>query len=153
LCEVLTGKPPYVAREGKEVFRLASRARLADCHARLDACGAGPDLIDLAKECLSANRDQRPRNAGMVANRASAYLASVEARLRSAEIERAAESARAEEALHTMAEAQAKARAERRARRWQVGLAVVVVTLTTLAGFAAVWAALHQSQLKQDALF
>jgi hypothetical protein len=153
LCEILTGQPPYIGKGGAAVFRLAVRGKLAACHARLQACGAEPDLVDLAKQCLSSEPDQRPRHAGVVADRVSAYLASVESRLRAVEIERAAEAARAAEALHTVAETEAKVQAERRARRWQVGLAVVLVTLTTLGGFAAAWVALYQSQLKRDALF
>jgi WD40 repeat protein len=152
LCEILTGQPPYTDKDTTEVFRLARRGQLDDCHARLEACGVDPDLVELARDCLAAEPDERPRNAGVVADRISAYLASVESRLRAVEIERATEAARAEEALLTVAEAQAKARAERRARRWQLGLAVVVVTVTTVAGLAAAWAAMYQSLLKQDAL-
>jgi WD40 repeat protein len=152
LCEVLTGKPPYVGRNSTEVLHQASSGKLDACHERLQSCGAEQDLIDLARECLAAEPGDRPRHAGVVADRVSAYLASVESRLRSVEMQRVAEAARAEEALHTATAAEAKARAERLARRWQLGLAVVVVALTGLGGVAAAWAAMHQSRLKQDAL-
>ncbi len=151
LCEILTGKPPYLGQDGTEVFRRATRGKLDDCHARLEACEADRELVDLAKECLSVEPDQRPRNAGAVAEKISSYLASVESRLRATEVERASEAARAEEALHTVAEHEAATRAERRARRLQLGLAVVFVGVTTIGGLAATWAAMYQSQLKQDA--
>ena len=40
LAEILTGKPPYVAEDSTQVFRLASRGKLDDCFKRLDSCGA-----------------------------------------------------------------------------------------------------------------
>ena len=40
LCEILTGSPAYVGRDGTEVLRKAIRGDLADAFARLDACGA-----------------------------------------------------------------------------------------------------------------
>ena len=110
LCEILTGKPPYFASRRNEVFRLAMRGKLDACHDRLQKSDADRDLVDLATECLSPEPDSRPRHAGVVAQRVSSYLASVESRLRAAEIERASEAARAEEALHTVAEARAKVR-------------------------------------------
>lgn len=152
LCEVLTGKPPYTGRDSTEVLRLATRGKLEGCHARLQGCGADAELVELARDCVASEPEERPRHAGVVAERITAYLASVESRLRAVEIERAAEAARAAEALHTVAETEAKARAERRARRWQVGVAVGVVVLTTVAGIAAVWTAMYQSRLKEDAL-
>jgi hypothetical protein len=69
-----------------------------------------------------------------VAGRVTAYLAGVQDRLRAAEIARAAETARAEEALHTAAEADERAGAERRARRFQVGLAASLLIMTTAGG-------------------
>jgi WD40 repeat protein/serine/threonine protein kinase len=152
LCEILTGAPPYTGKDGTEVFRLATRGKLDDCHARLESCGAEPDLIELAWRCLAPEPEGRPRNAGAVADRISAYLASVESRLRTAEVERAAEAARAEEALHTAAEARLKTRAERRARRLQLGFAALIVSATAVAGIAAAWSAMYQSQLRREAI-
>src|SRR5262249_37302980 len=54
LCEILTGKPPYTGRNGTEVFQLAVRGKLESCHARLEACGADNELIQLARDCLAA---------------------------------------------------------------------------------------------------
>ena len=99
---------------------------------RLDACGADADLVGLARDCLSAEREGRPRDAGAVAGRLTGYLAGVQERLRVAEVARAAESARAEEATRT-------AEAERRARRLTAVLAACGVGLIALVGWGIAW--------------
>ena len=152
LCEVLTGQPPYVAQDGTQVYRMASRGKLADCFARLEACGADAELIAIAKQCLNLEPQDRPRDAGALVERVTSYLASVESRLHAAELERAAEAARAEEALQTAKEHEAAARAERHARKLQMGLAAVVLCVMTIGGIAATWTAAVQSKLKNDAL-
>src|SRR5262249_23030764 len=53
LCEVLTGKPPYEGQSGEEVHIKAADGDLAEAHARLDGCGAHPDLVALTRRCLS----------------------------------------------------------------------------------------------------
>jgi serine/threonine-protein kinase len=131
LCEILTGRPPYTG--GSEA--LAARAAagdLAEAHARLDACGADPELLRLARACLASEPRDRPRDAGAVAGAVTAYLAGVQERLRAAEIDRAAAQARE-------AEARAKAAAERRARRLTLGLAASLLVLAGLAGGAWYW--------------
>src|SRR5207247_10226416 len=67
LCEILTGKPPYVGRSAEEVRRKAANGDLADALARLDACGADAELIALTKACLSPEAADRPRDAQAVA--------------------------------------------------------------------------------------
>jgi len=151
LCEVLTGRPPYIGDDGTHVFRLATRGKLEGCFARLDACGADAELIALAKQCLELEPKDRPRDAGVLANHVTTYLTSVEARLRAVEIDRAAAAARAEEALLTAREHQAAASAERRARRLQLGLASVILFVTTFGGISAVWTAIVQHHLRQNA--
>lgn len=54
---------------------------------------------------LALEPDDRLRDAGALAERFSSYLESVESRLRQSEVDRATETARAEEALKTAAEA------------------------------------------------
>src|SRR5262249_17513946 len=115
LCEVLTGQPPYLGATGQEVQAQAERAELAGPFARLDGCGADPELVQLTRACLAAEREARPRNAGIVAQEVTAYLASVEQRLRAAELARAAEQARTEEA-QARVEQERKARAAEQAR-------------------------------------
>src|SRR5439155_3089185 len=68
LCEVLTGKPPYVGRSSEEVRRKAANGDLSDARARLDGCGADPELIALTKACLSPEASDRPRDAHAVAD-------------------------------------------------------------------------------------
>ncbi|MEI8382167.1 MAG: protein kinase [Planctomycetota bacterium] len=99
LCEILTGKPPYVANDGTQVFRMASRGKLADCFQRLEACGADAELIALTKHCLELEPQNRPRDAGVLVGRVSAYLESVETKLRETERAKFDAQVRAEE-LH-----------------------------------------------------
>jgi serine/threonine protein kinase/Leucine-rich repeat (LRR) protein len=97
LCEILTGKPPYVAEDGAQVFRMASRGKLGDCFQRLDACGADSDLIVLTKQCLEEEPQDRPRNAGELAERVTGYLETVVIRLRNSELAKVDAQVRAEE--------------------------------------------------------
>src|SRR5262249_5740248 len=85
---ILTGRPPYVAGDPDAVRLMAVRGQLGECFDRLDRCGVDTELIALAKRCLAAERDARPRNAGEVEVALSAYLAGVENRAHLAEVER-----------------------------------------------------------------
>jgi tetratricopeptide (TPR) repeat protein len=109
LCQILTGQPPYVGPGGRELCRLAESGDLAAAFARLDGCGADPELVRLAKECLAPEPADRPRDAAAVARLVSAYREGVQERLRQAEVARAV--------------AEERARAERRRRRRSEGLA------------------------------
>ena len=100
LCEILTGQPAYSGRSGVELYRKAQHADLADAFDRLDACGADVDLAGLAKSCLAAAPQDRPRDAGVVAASLNGHLAGVEARLREAELAQAGAEARAAEERH-----------------------------------------------------
>ena len=75
LCEILTGRPPFAGSTREEIRDQAARGDLADALGRLDACGAEAELIGLAKDCLAAEPERRPRDAGEVARRMTAYLA------------------------------------------------------------------------------
>jgi tetratricopeptide (TPR) repeat protein len=116
LCAILTGKPPYVGPTPEDVKRQASEADLAGAYARLEACGADAELIALARDCLSAEPNGRPPDASVVEKRLTNYLASVEERLRQAELARgvAEKMAEAEGRLRRLAEE--KAEGERRER-------------------------------------
>ncbi len=63
LCEILTGDPAFSGRSNAEIMRKAARGELAEAFARLDGCGAEPELIALAKHCLapSARTDREAR--------------------------------------------------------------------------------------------
>src|SRR5262249_23469690 len=76
----------------------SARADLTDAFARLDRCGADAELVTLAKRLLGAEPEDRPPDAGGVAEAVAGYLAGGEERLRATELERGAAEARAQEA-------------------------------------------------------
>jgi serine/threonine-protein kinase len=140
LCEILTGKPPYVGRSSEEVRRKACNGDRADAIARLDGCEADQELIVLTKACLSPEAIDRPKNAQAVAEGLTAYLDGVQERLRQAEL----------------AEAEARARAieEARRRRLTLALAATVLLAVTLGGGGWLWVKnerdARQAQLTRD---
>ncbi|MCA9130124.1 MAG: protein kinase [Planctomycetales bacterium] len=89
LAEILTGKPPYVSKDDSKLWRMATQGRLEDCFERLDSSGADSALIAIAKTALSAEPNDRTRNAGVLASRVSKYLNDVQVRLRSIELSNA----------------------------------------------------------------
>ena len=115
--------------------------------------------LALAATALAREAEDRPRHAGLVAQRMTTYRAEVENKLRAAEIARATEEARAEEEakrrvladelarearlapsnpLRTAEAAEAKAKAETRARR-MTGASprrLLVLVLATGGGYA-----------------
>lgn len=126
LCEILTGKPPYVDEDGIEVYRMASRGKLGACERRLAQSGMDADIVHLARKCLAADRDDRPRDARVVADAVSEFLESVQERLRAAELAKV--------------EAQTRSIEERRRRRLQVGLATATLIVFVLVGGGVFWA-------------
>jgi len=137
LCEILTGQPAYTGRSSMEILRKAMRGDTADALARLDGCAAEAELIALARDCLAVEPEDRPRDAGLVAERIRAYLAGVQARVQEAERERAVAVARAIE--------------ERRRRKLQLGLAASVLALMTLGGLSTTYY-LQQRQARATAI-
>jgi serine/threonine-protein kinase len=125
LCEILTGAPPYRSQERGELLRQAARANLADAFGRLETCGADVELVRLAKACLAPEPVDRPRDGGAAAEAIAGYLAGVQERLRTAEVERAA--------------AQARAKEERKRRRLTVALAATVLCAAAGVGAGALW--------------
>jgi serine/threonine-protein kinase len=125
LCEILTGKPPYVGRFAEEVRRKARNGDLTDANARLDACGADAELIVLTKTCLAAEAIDRPKDAQVVADGLTAYLSGVQERLHQAEL--------------AEAEATAKAIEEAKRRRLTLALAATVLLALTLGGGGWLW--------------
>src|SRR5262249_1194512 len=96
LCVILTGKPAYQGTP-QEVRAKAESADLADAWDRLGKCKADAEVIALARRCLNPNPDERPQNAGVVAEAVAEYQAGVQERLRAAELARAAAQAKAGE--------------------------------------------------------
>ncbi|MBK7645027.1 MAG: protein kinase [Planctomycetes bacterium] len=124
LCELLTGKPPYVEIEGETLVLQAARAKLQPARARIEACDADPVLKQLCLECLMPSREVRPANAEEVAKAVHAFLTSTEERAQKAELE--------------AAEARIKAAEERRARRLTLALGGVI-GLALLLGGGGLW--------------
>jgi serine/threonine-protein kinase len=125
LCEILTGKPPYVGRSPEEIRRKAANGDLADACTRLEGCGADEKLVALTLACLSPEAIDRPRDARAVADDLTAYLEGVQARLRQAEL--------------AEAEATARAAEEIKRRRLTVVLASTVLLALMLGGGAWLW--------------
>jgi hypothetical protein len=115
LCEILTGRPPFRGKDAWETLGRAMRGEVADALGLLEACGADPDLVRLARACLAASPEGRPGDAAEVAARVVAYRTEKQERQRVAEIERAATAAWEVEAKER-AEAEALARREAQAR-------------------------------------
>src|SRR5262245_7851855 len=67
LCAILTGEPTFTGANVRDLLQRSSAGDLAECFARLDACGADAKLIALAKRCLAPNPADRFANAGEVA--------------------------------------------------------------------------------------
>jgi predicted ribosomally synthesized peptide with SipW-like signal peptide len=124
LCQILTGEPPYVGKDPDAVRLMAIRGQLDGAYARLDGCGADPELVALCKRCLSADPAGRPRDAGEVARAVADLREAAEERARRAERETAVAEARSEE--------------QRRRRRWQVA-AAGVAGLLLLGGVTFAW--------------
>ena len=122
LCQVLTGKPPYSGGTAAAVRLQAERGDLAEAYDRLTRCGAEPDLVALAKRCLSADKADRPKDGEEVATAIAAIRAQAEMRARQAETARATAVAREQEQ-----------RKRRRALQWATG-AIAAVLLAGIIG-------------------
>ena len=123
LCEVLTDDPPYRGRDAGAVRLMAVRGQLSDAFRRLDASGADPELVALAKRCLSPDRDHRPANGGAVAEAVAGLRAAAEERARQAELDR------------VRAEAEAREQAKR--KRMVLAVGISLVSMVAVAGGAA----------------
>jgi serine/threonine-protein kinase len=140
LCEILTGRPPYVGRSSEEVRRKAANGNLADTMTRLDDCGADQELISLTRSCLSVEVIDRPKDARAVADALTAYLEGVQERLRQAEL----------------AEAEAKAKAVEEAKRHRLTLALAGTVLLAVLAAGSGWLYVknereaRQAQLSRD---
>ena len=136
LCELLTGKPPYVEIEGESIVMQAARARLQPARARIEACEADPALVRLCLECLMPAREARPANAEEVAKAVHAFITSTEERAQKAEL--------------AAAEARIKAAEERRARRLTLALAGAIVAALALAGGGFWWVNHERAQRAEE---
>jgi eukaryotic-like serine/threonine-protein kinase len=117
LTVILTGKPPYIGETAESVRLMAVRGKLEECFVRLDNCGAEPELTALCKQCLAFEPADRPRNGGEVAQTVARLRSTAEERARTAERDKAAADARADE--------------QQRKRRWQYAAAALVLMALT----------------------
>src|SRR5262249_53251611 len=115
----------------------AAQGKVGECFARLDGCGAHPDLVALCKRCLAAEKDDRPADAGEVAREVAQLRAAADERARQAELERG----RIEGGRATAA---ARAAERRKRRRLWLGSAAVL-GVAVVGGLAAVLAVQRQA--------
>lgn len=142
LCELVTGKPPYVADESGRLHRMAIKADLKDCFQRLEASGCDRHLAAIVKGCLAEEPSDRYSDAEVVVKLVTQYLESVSERLQESELQNAATAARAAEALKTAA-------AERRRRQMVMTSGVLAVAVCVAVGLGAVTFQKNQRDLAQ----
>lgn len=75
LCHILTGAPPYTGDDASKLDQAVHEC-LAPAFARLEACPAEREPVNLALHCLSPNPENRPRNGNEVAAAITGYLES-----------------------------------------------------------------------------
>jgi WD40 repeat protein/serine/threonine protein kinase len=117
LCEILTGAPPFDGPGWRDALRLAQDGTIEPTLDRLKQSQADPELIELCAGMLALKKDDRPADAGAVAQAIRLYREKVQQRLKQADEERAAAEARIKE--------------ERRRRRLLVAAAAVVFIVLT----------------------
>ncbi len=120
LAAVLTGRPPFLGATSESTRQMAALGQVQDCFARLDGCGAEPDLVALCRRCLSPKKEDRPADAKAVADDVAALRAAADERARQAELE----TVRVEGERQKVA---VQAAEQRKRRRVQVVLAGAVV--------------------------
>ncbi len=128
LAEALTGQPPYTGAPDFVLVQ-AAQCSLEGAFSRLDACGADPALVALAKRCLSPLPKDRPRDASLVAAEVEAHLLAVDERAHRGAL--AAEEARAE-----AEKKEGEARDQRRLRRLSLSLSAAVLVAIVVGGLA-----------------
>ena len=158
LCEILTGRPPYVGSTRDEIRAKAARGRPDRCHGPA-RCQRSRDRVGCSGQGLpGSGGGATAEKCGVVAERVTSYLAGVQERLRSAELARVEAQARAEEETKRRAisdelaseararaeEAQARVRIERSRRRRTVALAASVLITASVIGGG--WAYLSQQR-------
>jgi serine/threonine protein kinase/Flp pilus assembly protein TadD len=135
LCVLLTGRPPYHSDDTQVVKLMSVRGDVGEAHDRLDGCGADPELIALAKRCLSAAKADRPADGGEVAAAVGAYRMASKRRAREAEV------------------AAARAVEQRKRAGVWAAFAVITVGLAAAAGSGWMWvrAERHAEQARVQA--
>jgi tetratricopeptide (TPR) repeat protein/tRNA A-37 threonylcarbamoyl transferase component Bud32 len=142
LAVILTGKPPFAAASAETTRVKAAQGDVSECFARLDGCGAEPELVALCKRCLSPRASERPADGAEVAAAVAHLRQAAEERARAAELERVrAESERLA--------AELRALEQRKRRRVQRAL-VLAVALLLISGLAFGWWQSEQERLARE---
>jgi serine/threonine protein kinase len=97
LCQMLTGRPPYDVPDAWVAMAHATLGLTADAFARLDACGAEPEVVALCKRCLAFAPEDRPADGNAVAAEVARLRAEAEERAKQAELAQARAEVQAEE--------------------------------------------------------
>ncbi|MFO0846022.1 MAG: serine/threonine-protein kinase [Gemmataceae bacterium] len=119
LAVILTGKPPFAAVSAETIRVQAAQGKVSECFARLDACGADPDLVGLCKRCLCPDPAGRPADAGEVAAAVAGLRQAADERARRAELDKV-------RADGEKAAAELQAEEQRKRRRVQQALALAL---------------------------
>jgi eukaryotic-like serine/threonine-protein kinase len=99
LCAMLTAKPPLNGDDVESVRLNAVRGRTELAFARLNLCGADPDVVALCKKCLAFERENRPANADAVALTVASLRRTADERAKQAEHDRLAAEVRTSEQI------------------------------------------------------
>jgi tetratricopeptide (TPR) repeat protein len=138
LAVILTGAPPFQADSAETTRLRAAQGKVDECFARLDECGAEPDLVALCKQCLAPDPAGRPADAGAVARAVAGLRAAADERARQAELDRVKVAAELQ-----MAE-------QRKRRRVQAALGMSFIALVVLSGAFAWWAERRAGERAKD---
>lgn len=136
LAAILTGAPTFSAGSVQETIQQAAAGDTSEVHKRLDRCKADRELVEIARECLQADRASRPANGRAVAEIMANYRAGVEERLQLAQAERAAAAAK---------------EIEQRKRRRVVRIAAAVVFVVLTLGIIGTSIGLVQANTAKEA--
>jgi tetratricopeptide (TPR) repeat protein len=131
LAVILTGKPPFAEGSAETARMRAAQGKMDECFARLDACGADPELVALCKRCLCPDPAGRPADAGAVAQAVAELRQAADERARRAELERV-------QAEGEKAAAELQAAEQRKRRRVTRVLAAVIGLLLIIGTGAAI---------------
>ncbi len=132
LAVILTGKPPFATTSAETTRIKAAQGKVDECFARLDACGAEPDLVALCKRCLSPTPADRPADAGVVAQAVAELRAAADERARQAELDRV-------KAEGEKLAADLRAIEQRKRRLVQMAFGLAFTALVVLVGLGLWW--------------
>ncbi|MCS7159547.1 MAG: protein kinase [Gemmatales bacterium] len=126
LCEILTGQPPYVGKNAHETRIQAMRWHIQPAWERLDRAPVSQEWVELCKRCLSFDPEQRPTDAGALAQQVAQLRQAAEQRAQRAERERA--------------EALVRELEQRKRRRQFMVFSATVILVLSLATVLLCWA-------------